>query len=123
MESESLRTAARIETILRRHGRSLDPELCDDTPPKLVSDEPALAACYGAAAQGVGLDGDRAGRPTLRLLISPDTTARVTDDDAPVAEVRDVAKEEIVDDAECVRLMTDFIRENPALWNEDIGEC
>jgi creatinine deaminase len=28
---------------------------------------------------------------------------------------------EIVDDAECVQLMTDFIRDNPALWNEDIG--
>jgi hypothetical protein len=60
------------------------------TRPGLVSDEPALGACYRAAAQGVGLDGDRAGRPTLRLLISPDTTARATDDDAPVAEVRGV---------------------------------
>lgn len=29
---------------------------------------------------------------------------------------------EIVDDAECVQLMTDFIRDNPELWNEDIGE-
>lgn len=29
---------------------------------------------------------------------------------------------EIVDDAECVQLMTDFIRDNPQLWNEDIGE-
>lgn len=28
---------------------------------------------------------------------------------------------EIVDDAECIRLMEDFIRANPALWNEDIG--
>ncbi len=28
---------------------------------------------------------------------------------------------EIADDPECVRLMRDFIRENPALWNEDIG--
>jgi creatinine deaminase len=28
----------------------------------------------------------------------------------------------IVDDAECVQLMTDFIRNNPELWNEDIGE-
>jgi cytosine deaminase len=28
---------------------------------------------------------------------------------------------EIVDDAECVQLMTDFIRDNPGLWNEDIG--
>jgi cytosine deaminase len=28
---------------------------------------------------------------------------------------------EIVQDAECIRLMTDFIRDNPQLWNEDIG--
>src|SRR5687767_4210189 len=29
---------------------------------------------------------------------------------------------EVVDDAECVRLMTEFIRDHPELWNEDIGE-
>ena len=29
---------------------------------------------------------------------------------------------DVVDDAECVALMTDFIRERPELWNEDIGE-
>ena len=29
---------------------------------------------------------------------------------------------EVVDDAECVELMTTFIREHPELWNEDIGE-
>jgi cytosine deaminase len=29
---------------------------------------------------------------------------------------------EIVDDAECVRLMEEFIRARPELWNEDIGE-
>ena len=28
---------------------------------------------------------------------------------------------EVADDPECVRLMRDFIREHPALWNEDIG--
>lgn len=27
-----------------------------------------------------------------------------------------------VDDPECVAMMEDFIRENPKLWNEDIGE-
>ena len=27
----------------------------------------------------------------------------------------------LVDDAECVQLMTDFIAAEPALWNEDIG--
>jgi cytosine deaminase len=29
---------------------------------------------------------------------------------------------EVLDDAECVELMTTFIREHPELWNEDIGE-
>src|SRR4051794_21072673 len=29
---------------------------------------------------------------------------------------------EIVDDAECVRLMEEFIAARPELWNEDIGE-
>lgn len=28
----------------------------------------------------------------------------------------------VLDDAECTALMRDFIAENPALWNEDIGE-
>ena len=28
----------------------------------------------------------------------------------------------VLDDAECVRLMRDFIQACPALWNEDIGE-
>lgn len=28
----------------------------------------------------------------------------------------------VVDDAECVQMMADFIEEEPSLWNEDIGE-
>ncbi|MGB4777977.1 nucleoside deaminase [Microbacterium sp.] len=28
----------------------------------------------------------------------------------------------VLDDAECIALMTGFIAANPALWNEDIGE-
>jgi cytosine/creatinine deaminase len=28
----------------------------------------------------------------------------------------------VVDDRECRQLMEDFIRDNPELWNEDIGE-
>lgn len=28
---------------------------------------------------------------------------------------------EVVQDDQCIRLMQDFIRENPSLWNEDIG--
>lgn len=29
----------------------------------------------------------------------------------------------VLDDPGCVRVMEDFIRENPKLWNEDIGEA
>jgi len=29
---------------------------------------------------------------------------------------------QVADDPECVRLMEEFIRSNPELWNEDIGE-
>lgn len=29
---------------------------------------------------------------------------------------------EVLNDAECVEMMTSFIREQPQLWNEDIGE-
>ncbi len=29
---------------------------------------------------------------------------------------------EVLDDSECVRLMEDFIRARPELWDEDIGE-
>ena len=28
----------------------------------------------------------------------------------------------VLDDSQCIRLMEDFISNNPALWNEDIGE-
>ena len=28
----------------------------------------------------------------------------------------------VLDDAECVRMMTEFIRDQPDLWNEDIGK-
>jgi cytosine deaminase len=29
---------------------------------------------------------------------------------------------EVVQSEDCIRLMQDFIRTHPALWNEDIGE-
>ena len=41
----------------------------DDEPPALTLEEPGLAACYAAAAQGVCIAGDRAGQPTLRLIV------------------------------------------------------
>lgn len=28
----------------------------------------------------------------------------------------------VLNDMECIQLMSDFIKSNPALWNEDIGE-
>jgi len=87
------RTAARIEQLLRKHGRSIDPELADDNPHPLELDDPALAACYTAAARGVGITGDRAGQPTLRLIFpddAPDRIAGPPEFDEPVAEVRGV---------------------------------
>ncbi|MCC6214734.1 MAG: transposase [Polyangiaceae bacterium] len=64
------RTAKRLQKVLVKHGRALDPELVDvdveHASPE--SDHPALDACYGAAAQGIDLLGARAGRPTLRLV-------------------------------------------------------
>lgn len=30
---------------------------------------------------------------------------------------------QVVQDEQCIRLMEEFIREHPALWNEDIGEA
>ena len=90
---DARRTAARIEQLLRKHGRSIDPELADDHPHPLDLDDPALAACYAAAARGVGLTGDRAGQPTLRLIFpddAPDRIAGPPELDEPLAEVRGV---------------------------------
>lgn len=87
------RTAERIECILRAHGRSLDPQMQDDEPPALCLDEPGLAACYAAAAQGIALTGERAGQSTLRLVVSQDPRAEAPaarDNNEPVAEVRGI---------------------------------
>ncbi|MCP5043804.1 MAG: hypothetical protein GY944_22475, partial [bacterium] len=96
------RTAVRVERILHAHGRSLDPEFGDadpgesptgDEPPKLCLDEPALAGCYAAAAQGISLSGQRAGKPLLRLLLpqEPPARPRASDiTDQPIAEVRGI---------------------------------
>ena len=85
------RTAARIENILRAHGRSLDPEMQEAAPPELCETEAGLAACYAAAARGVSVSGEHAGQPQLRLVVSPYATAAARTDDAdPVAEVRGV---------------------------------
>jgi hypothetical protein len=84
------RTGARIEKILRKAGRSLDPEMQDAEPPELCEKEPGLAACYAAAAQGVSVSGDRAGLPPLRLVVSVDPKSPTDDPADPIAEVRGV---------------------------------
>jgi hypothetical protein len=58
------RTAERIDKLLRANGRSLEPER-DEPAPELVRDEPGLAACCAAAAQGLGVSGERAEQPML----------------------------------------------------------
>jgi hypothetical protein len=65
---------------LARHGRSLDSE--QDAGDDPLDQEPALSSCASAAARGVDLVGERAGRPTLRLL-DPERARR----GEPVAEV------------------------------------
>ncbi len=61
-------------------------------PHPLSVDEPTLAAHYAAAAEGISVVGERAGKPTLRLLVSQDPSAQATPagDDEPIAEVRGV---------------------------------
>jgi hypothetical protein len=89
------RTAARVEKILRAQGRSLDPGLDDGAPPGLCHDEPGLAACYAASAQGISVSGERSGKPPLRLIVPLDPpdparprAAGATDE--LIAEVRGV---------------------------------
>jgi hypothetical protein len=54
------RIADRVEVILKKHGRSLDADEGDSEPTEVQLEHPALAACYGAAAMGVGVGGERA---------------------------------------------------------------
>jgi len=59
----------------------------DGGPPELFNEEPGLAACYAAAAQGVSVSEDRAGLPPLRLVVSADPKPPTFDPANPVAEV------------------------------------
>jgi cytosine deaminase len=53
-----------------------------------------------------------------KVVIGENTTFR-----GPEDYVRSRGVElEIRNDAECIRLMREFIRAKPELWNEDIGE-
>ncbi|MBK7583055.1 MAG: transposase [Myxococcales bacterium] len=61
--------------------------------PELCFDEPGLAACYAAAAQGIGVSGERAGKPLLRLVVPaelPERSRAADATDAPIAEVRGI---------------------------------
>jgi hypothetical protein len=91
-EDMARRIADRVDAILKKHGRSLDPEESNPEPTEVQLEHPALAACYDAAALGVGVSGDRAGQPQLRLMLTDvaQKPAREVLPDEPVAEVRGV---------------------------------
>jgi hypothetical protein len=86
------RIADCVDAILKKHGRCLDPDESDPEPTQVQLEHPALAACYDAAALGVGVSGDRAGQPQLRLMLTDvaQKPAREVLLDEPVAEVRGV---------------------------------
>ena len=59
----------------------------------MAIDEPGLANFYAAAAQGISVAGERAGKPTLRLVVSQDSNAGARDGknaDEPIADVRGI---------------------------------
>lgn len=62
------RTASRIDILLKKSGRSLDPQQAAESGPEQLSlEQPAWAACLRAAAAGVTIGGKRAGRAILRF--------------------------------------------------------
>lgn len=52
-----------------------------------------------------------------KVVIGENVTFVGAEDSLRLAGVR----VEVVQDAECIRLMREFIEKNPELWNEDIG--
>jgi cytosine deaminase len=52
-----------------------------------------------------------------RVVIGENTTFMGAEDSLRAAGV----KVEVVQDAECIEMMREFIAKNPKLWNEDIG--
>jgi cytosine/creatinine deaminase len=52
-----------------------------------------------------------------RVVIGENVTFMGSEDSLRVAGV----EVEVRQDAECIRMMREFIEQNPALWNEDIG--
>ncbi|MFO0613022.1 MAG: transposase [Polyangiaceae bacterium] len=67
------RTAKRVGALLEKGGRTLDGG--DDASAKLAQDQPVLASCYSAAAEGKVLLGERAGQRTARLVRPEDARA------------------------------------------------
>ena len=67
------RTAKRVAALLEKRGRSLDGG--EDPSAKLAQDQPVLASCYSAAAEGKVLLGERAGQRTTRLVRPEDAHA------------------------------------------------
>jgi hypothetical protein len=60
-----VRTAKRLQKVLARHGRLLEDGTVDPSP---RTEQLALSALVGAAASGLGLTGERAGKPLLRVV-------------------------------------------------------
>ena len=60
------RTAKRVGALLEKRRRTLDGD--DDAQALLAQDQPVLASCYNAAAEGKVLLGERAGQRTARLV-------------------------------------------------------
>jgi hypothetical protein len=66
------RTASRLARVLRAHGRYLeDQDGAEVEPDALGVEQPALAACYQAAASGRALDVGPSSKPIARMLVAP----------------------------------------------------
>ncbi len=61
----AVRTAKRLQKVLARHGRLLEDGTVDPSP---RAEQLALSALVGAAASGLGLAGERSGKPLLRVV-------------------------------------------------------
>jgi len=104
VEEVARRTAKRLHRVFQKVGRLSpwdEPELSEDEHPFTI-EQPGLFACYQAAALGVGVTGERAGQPTLRLLAGEGKAGTANDTEVreePVAEALgvDVYAKQLVD--------------------------
>jgi len=70
------RTAKRLHKAFQKQGRASPWDEAADPADAALTDslqdaQPGLFACYQAAAAGIAVSGERAGRPLLRLMLSP----------------------------------------------------